>query len=64
MFKTIRTWILRIKNYEDQKKKLEKASEKLRKAQAMAEQDALERIKTQNELKRLVSLLSGETWQE
>lgn len=64
MIKTIRTWIYRIQNYEDQMEKLEKVSAKLRKAQAVCEQDALERIKSQNEMKRLVSLLSGNTWQE
>ena len=64
MFKTIRTWIFRINDYEDQKKKLEKSNEDFRKIRGELYDFRKKNAEARDELKRLVSLLSGETWQE
>lgn len=64
MFKTIRTWIFRINDYEDQKKKLEKSNEDFRKIRGELYDFIKKNAEARDELKRLVSLLSGETWQE
>lgn len=57
MFKTIRTWIHRIKNYEVKMEEVRKLSKKHEKQQKYIKE-------LRNELQRFVSLLSGGTWQE
>lgn len=64
MIKTIRTWIHRIKNYEEQMIKLEKSDRKNKNLMGQVSDLRKQHKNLQDEMKRLVSLLSGGTWNE